>query len=714
MSRGGSARQRRTVRRQTERLVASGLDEARSEESTGVKDALLEDLTEVVTAPILAAAGAADEGEMLLNQEQQAELVEPFVAALTKSMSTPMPVIVRVPADEFNVDAALESLEQFAAAEELASDETADMDGCMDCGHAYEQHEGEGGTCSVGDCSCESYAEKKATNEASAELELAGNAPAATVSFSLQNMQFVDGAGNVMVYTPAAGTAALPAHPATSTGIAIAGGPTIVFETITEAPVPIAEAASSGGLHWVATLCPEGKATADGRIFAPGAITWRELPLSLMGMKKTAEGHDGAEVCGRIDRIWRDEATGEVMGAGEFDTGEYGAEIARLVADGTLRGLSVDIAVASMEILPRDEVVGANGEWIAGDRADVEPSEDADPMDILFGGEDMMFVVLEGIIGAATVCPFPAFAEAKIEVASSLVAAAKAPNVWTVTSQAGFRVTGTPPEALTASAAALEAVPATESPAEDSTAVEGLTASAAALAPLHPPASWFEDPELDELTPLTVTDDGQVFGHVAPWGVCHIGIPGVCTTAPQTETGYAYYMTKEIVCEDGFRITVGTVTMDTDHAGRDVGRQAAASHYDHTGVAAADIVIGEDDFGIWMAGAIRPDLAAEKVRALQGASVSGDWREVNGNLELVGVLAVNVPGFPIPRLRASLVASGDGMAVTSLIAAGVIGRPDTDSGTHLSRSDLDQFAALAAQASGEWEELAAIARDEAA
>ena len=46
--------------------------------------------------------------------------------------------------------------------------------------------------------------------------------------------------------------------------------------------------------------------------------------------------------------------------------------------------------------------------------------------------------------------------------------------------------------------------------------------------------------------------------------------------------------------------------------------------------------------------------------------VSGDWRRIGGKLRLVGLLTVNVPGYPVPRQRA-LIASG---LVMSLVAAG--------------------------------------------
>jgi hypothetical protein len=53
-----------------------------------------------------------------------------------------------------------------------------------------------------------------------------------------------------------------------------------------------------------------------------------------------------------------------------------------------------------------------------------------------------------------------------------------------------------------------------------------------------------------------------------------------------------------------------------------------------------------------------------QIRALRASAPSGDWRPVNGSLELVAVCQVNVPGFPIAR---AMVASGKVMA---LVAAG--------------------------------------------
>jgi hypothetical protein len=178
-------------------------------------------------------------------------------------------------------------------------------------------------------------------------------------------------------------------------------------------------------------------------------------------------------------------------------------------------------------------------------------------------------------------------------------------------------------------------------------------------APLLPPSDWFGNPELSGPTPITITDEGRVFGHVATWTTCHIGFSETCVTPPASASNYAHFHTGELVCSDSSRVAVGQVTMDTGHAPIADSASSAAAHYDHTGAAVVDVRAGEDEHGIWIAGALRPDVAPERIRALMASDVSGDWRRIGASLELVAVLAVNVPGFGKLRvgMRDGLVAS---------------------------------------------------------
>lgn len=183
--------------------------------------------------------------------------------------------------------------------------------------------------------------------------------------------------------------------------------------------------------------------------------------------------------------------------------------------------------------------------------------------------------------------------------------------------------------------------------------------------PLRPRDEWFHNPNLSAATPLTVTADGQVFGHLAAWNRCHSGITGQCLMAPRSAAGYKYFLNGKVLTASGSQIPVGRLTVGTGHAGRALSRIPAIEHYDNTGTAVAVVNAGEDRHGIWVAGAVVPGAAEEKVAELRRSPLSGDWRAMEGNLELVAALAVNSPGYPV----VSQTASGE---LESLCAAGVV------------------------------------------
>lgn len=210
-----------------------------------------------------------------------------------------------------------------------------------------------------------------------------------------------------------------------------------------------------------------------------------------------------------------------------------------------------------------------------------------------------------------------------------------------------------------------------------------------AAAPPPLPALAFHVPEPDGPQALAITEgpDGRHYlsGHIAAWGVCHIGFPGQCRTAPRSPSGYAYFHTGAVLTDAG-ELAVGQITLDASHAELTSNAQMAARHYDHTGTAAADVRLTDGEHGIWASGVVRGTLTTEQLHRFRASAASGDWRAVRGQLEMVAVLSVNVPGFPVPRAR---VASG---APISLVAAGALpaGVPDGQLG--LNRADRELLA----------------------
>jgi Phage Mu protein F like protein len=457
--------------------------------------------------------------------------------------------------------------------------------GCATCSHAYTDHLGTDGPCTMDDCSCNGWM----SPSMSAALELG-------------------------VLTAAAGD-----------------------------PIP-----------WRAVLLTEGELTADGRIIDVGAISWRETPLTLMAMIETDEGHDGAMVAGRIDQISRipgffGDERAAIVGEGVFDTGDYGADIARLVADQTLRGVSADLGDVEIQLRPANPpsypIGDGEFDYDDEDGPEVYPG-DGD-------GDEVIVAYVKGTILGATVCPFPAIGTGSIEIADAITASGSVVIVRTLT--AGFD--------------------------SSESSSSSLTAAAAGAVPVAPPAAWLEDPRFTEPVPLTVTDEGRVFGHVATWGVCHIGNPqgpNVCVTAPRSSSGYGMFHLGELITAEGEAVSVGQVTLETNHAALNMTAKQAERHYADTGTVAAHGRCGEDRFGIWFAGALEPDLPVAKIRKLRASKLSGDWRRVNGRVELIGVLGVNIPGFPIPRPAAQIRASADqhvdpADVMVALVAAGMLG-----------------------------------------
>lgn len=225
----------------------------------------------------------------------------------------------------------------------------------------------------------------------------------------------------------------------------------------------------------------------------------------------------------------------------------------------------------------------------------------------------------------------------------------------------------------------------------------------AALAPVE--ARFFMEPANILEAGGVVVDGEHVYGYIAEWNQCHIGSPegpGTCTYAPRSATSYGHYRTGNVMTTEGI-FPVGSITMSTGHAGGRESAAAAVAHYDNTGVVIADVACGENSRGIWFSGRIRPDADEMDVYKL-GASgqVSGDWRLIGGNYELVAALAVNVGGFPIPN--PALTASAD-VGVVSIVAAGIAAHAPTtpmvevadDAPSAMSAQDVAGIAIAAAE-----------------
>ena len=407
--------------------------------------------------------------------------------------------------------------------------------------------------------------------------------------------------------------------------------------------------------RWEGVIAREGEQTGDGRLIEDGALRWDDLPIPLRVAFKDVGGHDGAEVCGRIETVERRDG-GDIYATGTFDLGSaVGTEAYRQVSEQMSNGISIDTDDVAFRIMAKADLPeGSEPDPDSPDEAPDEPEPETDSEGRIkvaaMSSSDEVTVIESARLRAATLVAVPAFATARIYAAEQVSS------------------DQSPPERDENVASG--AKPSSSADSHPASSRDALTAAAI---PTAPPEAWFKDPALTGPTALVIEEDGRVYGHIAAWGTCHIGQIGKCVEPPTSPSNYAYFRTGALQTAEGTSVAVGHLTMDTGHAGaRDSANQAAA-HYDNTGLVFADVAAGEDAYGIWVAGSLRAGITPDQVRVARSAPISGDWRTIRGSLELVGALAVNVPGFPVPRPQ-GLLASGE---VKSLMASGVVAHDDS-------------------------------------
>jgi hypothetical protein len=147
---------------------------------------------------------------------------------------------------------------------------------------------------------------------------------------------------------------------------------------------------------------------------------------------------------------------------------------------------------------------------------------------------------------------------------------------------------------------------------------------------------------LEQLTKPRI-EAGKIYGHGAGWGTCHTAFRNACVTAPSCD----------------YKVWSGNIYQHPNgdiHAPLHLSAEEAAKWYEAHCDLVATAAVGEDEHGIWVEG----DTELEDGEVF----LSGDWRAIDGQLELVSFLVVENPGFPT-----ALVASD---VQTALVGAGIV------------------------------------------
>jgi hypothetical protein len=486
-------------------------------------------------------------------------------------------------------------------------------------------------------------------------------------------------------------------------------------------------------------LAPEEIPTGDKRKFLHDSLLWVEPPLSLRWQERDDEGHKGSVVTGRIDRIWREDgllkwegrgamnahademvaqvANGELRGVSvDLDDTEvefHDSEGQELAADdqpteqpvmAVTRGrVRSAIACAIPAFIEAFIAIGSWADHESGDDKTDDVVPEPDEASIAASAASILAFApgtqdgpgwLTHPVDTDRLRDYWVHGEGGLKIGWGiggdfnrcrvlLAPYVKAQHLAGYCANRHKDALGFWPGEHRGGKIAATIASAQEQYPDDIAPMftivsepEPVVASGNSLL-LRPPREWFERPaefaNIDQAVPHVVTEEGRIYGYCAGWGTCHVAYRE-CITPPNSPSNYTWFRLGDKVT-DGGNVPIGVITIGTGHASLSLDAFNAAAHYDNTGTAVAQVACGEDEHGIWIAGCISPSATPEQIDDLRASKLSGDWRPVSGSREMIRVLAVNTPGFPIPRMALAASASGE-ETCTALVAAGVIESSD--------------------------------------
>lgn len=468
-------------------------------------------------------------------------------------------------------------------------------------------------------------------------------------------------------------------------------------------------ATGDGDEPWSGVLSVEGIESGDGRLFALGSLDWERPPQPLMYQPANVGGHNASIMVGQIQKITRhgSRIRGEGTVFGSALRSEHGENIRHMMETG---GVSVDV----------DNVKDADVEMVFAD------DESGDGGNMFAKPETTIFH--RGRIRGATLVAFPAFVEAKLAFTGDIVVAHgshdqgdhgnrygsqprpdwsygdKFEDLTSVLSLPdrvsavrirkgddilGYAVRhptrgeryvrsdrmGSTPDGMNdifeAAKMLMADPPQTASACGCDDMDDPLVAASHTITiPNLPKAEWFNEPTDVKLSgALTITDEGRVYGIVAPADTNHRSYAG--KKVPRN-LDFSRFHKGETIVEGGGRVVTGVVTASCGHAAtQNYGTlNNRLEHYDNSCSVLANIRVGYSRQGhIWAAGALNPGADPRQVAQALGCALSLDVQphpDRPGVREFIAAHLVPVPGFPLARTQASVTYEDGVLAASSV------------------------------------------------
>lgn len=394
-----------------------------------------------------------------------------------------------------------------------------------------------------------------------------------------------------------------------------------------------------------AIIALEGVPTGDGRMLERNAVTWGDGPWPL---RFSPQGdHSTALVIGTITQVWR--SGNDIRARGVLHDDSEDPEVVRgvqrtieLAKDG-LAGLSVGLDDEDVEIRVKAEVMQSWSDPFMEDGGDTDAAKDDKGRKDKDGritvaawrSGDELFVMTSGRLREVTVTDQPAIVGAELSLRA--ITAGNAGPLRTEGAALAVHLNRNGQAGGAIAAANIDAAFADPKFGPDGTVDKRLVFQPRRRA--DETDGWG--------CPFTVEDDGRVYGHLAIDSRCH-GAFQACVTAPDSDGDFSMFLTGEAVRG----VPTGPIILGTTHSVNPDGTVKSYDHLANTGQAVADVTVGRDQHGTWVAGRVRPGITPAQLAALRGSALSGEWLPYGDRLRLAGILAVNSPGYLIERRAA--------------------------------------------------------------
>lgn len=474
-------------------------------------------------------------------------------------------------------------------------------------------------------------------------------------------------------------------------------------------------------------IAPEEAESGDSRAFNAGAMTVRPLRLPFRWQKSDIGGHDGAIVVGSVDRIMRkdglihyegllmstveaDELTEVIEFFGKFGVSVDGDRGALDAARSNETGVTWFDAVRAAGLTAVAIPAFSEAYVALGPHPDF-PAEAEDDDTLVAGACSPQLMAFKRGPGWVTnpretsrlhrywtEKGQPGYAKvawgtpgdwrrAKALIGEKILANSpeKAKYLNQIISQWHYDALGYWPgdldkpgnktsaeaKAERAARASIENEGIEAAPEDSDAAWETVLVSSGAR--VKPPLSYFHRHEDAGALVIEEPDANGIvrtYGYAAEWGVCHIGMSGVCVEPPftgsddypefhlgRTETDEGYIYTGVLTCGVGHRDAKTILSESADQA-----------FFDNINNAWASVRVGEDERGIWFSGVVLPGVDPDLIVKIEASGqVSGEW--LRGAMR--ACLTVNVPGFAVERPSAEYDEDGNVIALAASAFGGI-------------------------------------------